>query len=562
MAGRERMEEKQLIGGRYRIRREIGRGGTSRVYEVKDQKLGCLRAAKVLDLADAGAEESFLKEGALLAGLDHPSIPGVSDMAEDQGKLCLIMDLVEGRTLAEVLEERGRLPVSEVLDLGLQLTEILSYLHDQGLVYRDLKLSNLILGQGGRLFLIDFGACRRYGPARDRDTRLLGTEGYAAPEQYDPAAPTTPRTDLYGLGVLLYVLLSGRPPESARLPLEPVPGAGRDLMDLVEACLAEDPAGRPRDARTVRALLAGAAAGRERKRRDLMGGRALVLLGLLFLTGGLWLVLTAAAPLPEARVLGILPPGDRYEDDPSFYLSVLTEGEEEGLVFSTDTPGVIDLEADTGLVTPLAPGTAHVTASLGGTRAEIRFRILEAPEIPEEEEAGGDGKEEEAPARTEDKEEAPALREEEETPSFREEEEEPVFRETEEEDPGETPFREEEGAPALREEERKPEAGEGAEEEPGEEEGSEENESIEYMEAEEETVREVTGEETGQEGESAVSLPVQSLPAGEAGEPEGREAAEGKEAGRLPAGAVLLALGLVLVLGGSLLIRRGRPGTR
>jgi len=223
----------ELLDGRYRLLRPVGEGGFSTVYEAQDTQEGNRRVAiKMIDLAGLSAEQmievtdAFNREVQFLSALQHPGLPAFHTHFADVQRWYMVMDFIEGETLAHHLEQRsgaagahGRgqlspvLEVKEVLEIGIALCEVLDYLHRQQppIIYRDLKPTNLMRRPDGRLVLIDFGIARRFRPGQARDTIPFGSPGYAAPEQYG-RGQTTPQADLYSLGVLLHHLLSGDDP--------------------------------------------------------------------------------------------------------------------------------------------------------------------------------------------------------------------------------------------------------------------------------------------------------------------------------------------------------------
>lgn len=223
----------ELLDGRYRLLRTVGEGGFSTVYEAQDTQEGNRRVAiKMIDLAGLSAEQiieatdAFNREVQFLSALRHPGLPAIHAHFADVQRWYMVMDFIEGETLAHHLEQRsgaagahGRgqpspvLEVEEVLEIGIALCELLDYLHRQQppIIYRDLKPANLMRRPDGRLVLIDFGIARRFRKGQARDTIPFGSPGYAAPEQYG-RAQTKPQADLYSLGALLHHLLSGDDP--------------------------------------------------------------------------------------------------------------------------------------------------------------------------------------------------------------------------------------------------------------------------------------------------------------------------------------------------------------
>lgn len=208
------------LGERYRIIGRIGQGGAGYVYLAEDMRLPGARWA-VKEIADPpgdGAEQernrSLAEEEArLLSVLRHPRLPRMADWIRPpgEGRAYLVMEYIEGLTLSDWLNECGGcLPGEEIAEIGMELLEVLDYLHRQRppVIYRDIKPSNLMLTPDRGVMLIDFGAARSFKAGAGDDTVKLGTVGFAAPEQYT-GGQTDARSDLYGLGALLLYLSTG-----------------------------------------------------------------------------------------------------------------------------------------------------------------------------------------------------------------------------------------------------------------------------------------------------------------------------------------------------------------
>ncbi|MFD0711671.1 serine/threonine protein kinase [Paenibacillus sp. GCM10027626] len=198
----------QYVGnGRYRIIKCIGRGGMGEVYAVEDRKLqGKLRAVKV-NRAHAAEGLYLAEEAAMLMRLNHPCLPQIVDYfppGRDQAEL-LVIDYIDGVTL-----QVWKAELNEILEIGVQLCRALAYLHKQQppIIHRDLKPGNVMVDHSGQVKLIDFGIARHFKAGAGKDTVLIGSPGFASPEQTG-AGQSDPRTDIYGLGTLLYFLLSG-----------------------------------------------------------------------------------------------------------------------------------------------------------------------------------------------------------------------------------------------------------------------------------------------------------------------------------------------------------------
>jgi len=224
--------QNHLLKERYRILEQVGSGGFGAVYKAADTLFG-YRLVAVKEMGQshlspqemASAIEAFKGEAHLLAGLQHPNIPGIYDYFGEAGRWYLVMDFIEGETLEEHLNKsRGRyLPVEKVLDIGIQLCIVLGYLHTRqpSIIFRDLKPANILLTSSGQIYLIDFGIARHFKPGQSRDTIAFGSPGYAPPEQYGKAQ-TTPRADIYALGATLHQLLTGDDPSQTPFRFAPL----------------------------------------------------------------------------------------------------------------------------------------------------------------------------------------------------------------------------------------------------------------------------------------------------------------------------------------------------
>lgn len=202
--------------GRYRIDREVGRGGMGVVYEGRQLSLNRKVAIKVLPPSLALDEEfkqRFYQEARVIAGLTHENLVHVYDVEEVDGTSFIVMELIEGESVRELRERRGKLSPGEVCDIGIAVARALSVAHQRGIVHRDVKSHNVMVardGVGKQIFkLMDFGIARvPSGGIRTATGAILGTPEYMAPEQAQ-TGELTPRTDLYSLGVMLYELATG-----------------------------------------------------------------------------------------------------------------------------------------------------------------------------------------------------------------------------------------------------------------------------------------------------------------------------------------------------------------
>ena len=258
----------QFVTERYRVERPLGHGAMSTVDLAVDLELDRNVALKRLaeNLArDDDLRARFKREARLAARLAHPNVVQIYDVGEDgDGRPFIAMEYVAGETLAELLARRGPLPAPEVAELGIQACRALAAAHAAGLVHRDVKPQNLLLRTDGVLKLSDFGVA--FGLEGTRLTMagtVLGTAAYLAPEQAR-GEEVTAAADVYGLGAVLYELLTGRPPrnpatiaELAETTAIPVPqDAPPELARIVMRCLAADADDRPASAAELARALA------------------------------------------------------------------------------------------------------------------------------------------------------------------------------------------------------------------------------------------------------------------------------------------------------------------
>jgi serine/threonine-protein kinase len=264
------MGEEGLLGGRYRLEHVVGHGGMATVFAAHDVVLERTVAIKLLQRRhDEGGivQERFRREALTEARIVHPNVVTVHDVGEHDGRPYIVMDYVEGRSLAELVAQ-GPMPAERVAVIGMGVARALAAAHAAGVVHRDVKPANILIDEHGIPHLTDFGLARA-SDGRDRDVTapgiLLGSAPYIAPEQARNAA-ALPACDLYALGAVLYHALAGEPPfdgEGAiditlrRFEEDPppltsrVPGVDEQLAALVHTLLAREPAGRPSSADAV-----------------------------------------------------------------------------------------------------------------------------------------------------------------------------------------------------------------------------------------------------------------------------------------------------------------------
>ncbi|MDN5851807.1 MAG: protein kinase, partial [Actinomycetia bacterium] len=285
--------ESQVIAGRFRLRGPLGRGNMGEVYRADDLAASAdspdhVVAVKLLlssrygpiggSMPDSVAARRFDREVRIMRLLTHPNLPRTIDGGVDEsGRPYLAMEFLDGRQLADLIDERPQVPVSWVAALGAQIASGLAAAHARNVIHRDLKPANVMVLPGGLVKVLDFGLGQIVDAAGSRVTSsgaTVGTARYMAPEQFR-ASTVTPAADLYALGCVLFELINGVPPFHSESPLElgskhtteappPVDGVRdlpKDLVRLVERLLAKDPAARPESAAAVRDALAALAVG-------------------------------------------------------------------------------------------------------------------------------------------------------------------------------------------------------------------------------------------------------------------------------------------------------------
>jgi Tol biopolymer transport system component len=232
--------------GHYQITNQIGKGGMGEVFHAKDQKLGRDVAIKVLPdefAKDADRVARFQREAKVLASLNHPNIAAIHGLEESGGTNFLVLELVEGETLADQLK-RGPIPVEESLKLALQIAEALEAAHEKGVIHRDLKPANIKVTPDGKVKVLDFGLAKAFAgeqselnlsnsptlsDAATRQGVILGTAAYMSPEQARGKA-VDKRADIWAFGCVLFEMLTGRAAFS-----------GRDVTDILAAVIRSEP---------------------------------------------------------------------------------------------------------------------------------------------------------------------------------------------------------------------------------------------------------------------------------------------------------------------------------
>lgn len=263
-----------LIAGRYQVVALLGVGSSGRVYRVRDHELEETVALKVLrrELLDSTEVVArFRQEVRLARRVTHPNVARTYDIGEHVGQRFLTMEFIDGRSLRDLIRAEAPLPATRAVAIGRMLCAGLAAAHAAGVIHRDLKPDNILVDQGGRAVITDFGIAHTFAQGDASGRLAVGTPAYMAPEQVQGRLEPDPRADLYALGAILYELLTGArawpgtsavtvatarltepppDPRAARAGLTPA------LAELVLECMARLPSDRPRDAAEVDARLA------------------------------------------------------------------------------------------------------------------------------------------------------------------------------------------------------------------------------------------------------------------------------------------------------------------
>jgi len=270
-AGGAALEPGRMLALRYDIEKVLGVGGMGMVYKAADRELGELVAIKTLkpDMIAQNplALERFKSEIRLARRIAHRNVVRTYDLGENNGVYFITMEFVEGKSLKELVQSRGRLPVAIVLPIAKQLCRALEVAHEEGVIHRDIKPANMVVQPDGVLKVMDFGIARlvHRTEGQTQAGMIVGTPEYMAPEQL-LGDEIDERADLYSAGVVLYECLTGKMPHTAETPitlitkvLEETPTPPRDLQsdipsalsDVVMRVLSKDREDRPKNAREL-----------------------------------------------------------------------------------------------------------------------------------------------------------------------------------------------------------------------------------------------------------------------------------------------------------------------
>jgi len=246
-----------VIDEKFEVLALLGEGGMSRVYLARDKRLNKQWAIKEIKqtgdrVKDEASANSVITEANTLKRIDHPLLPRIVDVLSYNGSVLVVMDYIEGQSLATILADFGAQGQADVVEWGLELCGALDYLHNlvPPIIYRDMKPANIMVKPDGTIRIIDFGTARELRTVHDDanigDTTVLGTRGYAAPEQFGGAGQTDVRTDIYCLGATLYHLLTGKSPAEPPYEMVPIrqvnPALSPGLETVITKCTQPNPA--------------------------------------------------------------------------------------------------------------------------------------------------------------------------------------------------------------------------------------------------------------------------------------------------------------------------------
>ena len=248
------LEIGSVIDGKYKILNVVGKGGMSVVYLAMNERANKQWAIK--EVRKDGMQsfevvkQNLVAETDLLKKLNHPHLPSIIDVIDCDDTFLIVMDYIEGNPLSKALETSGSQNQDDVIEWAKQLCDVLGYLHSRKppIIYRDMKPSNVMLKPDGNVMLIDFGTAREFKYSSVADTTCLGTQGYAAPEQFGGHGQTDARTDIYCLGATMYHLVTGHNPATPPYEMYPIrqwnPMLSSGLEEIILKCTQRNPEDR------------------------------------------------------------------------------------------------------------------------------------------------------------------------------------------------------------------------------------------------------------------------------------------------------------------------------
>ena len=326
-----------LFDGRYRIVRKLGSGGMANVYLAEDEDLGRRVAIKILNDRYANDDlfiERFRREAKSAAALSHPNIVSVYDRGEAEGTYYIAMEVIEGRSLKELIMTRGPLPIPQALAYSHEILEALRFAHRHGIIHRDIKPHNILIGE--RLKVTDFGIARAGASQMTEAGSIMGTAQYLSPEQAR-GAPVTASSDLYSVGIVLYEMLTGKVPftgdsaieiamkhlnEAPKPPSKIRPEIPEELDQVVLRALSKNPEDRYQTAEEfsedLHRVEAGLplAPGTSEAATALLAGAALAGGGSTEVLAGTAVTRPQGPPPPTARTPPPPPYGPGYYEEP------------------------------------------------------------------------------------------------------------------------------------------------------------------------------------------------------------------------------------------------------
>ena len=245
------LEIGSIVDGKYKILNKIGQGGMSIVYLAMNERANKPLAIKEIRKDGVSnyevVKQNLIAETDILKRLNHPNLPSIIDVIDCDDTFLIVMDYIEGKPLSEALNREGAQPQEKVIEWAKQICDVLGYLHSRvpPIIYRDMKPSNVMLKPDGDIMIIDFGTAREYKSASIADTTCLGTQGYAAPEQFGGQGQTDARTDIYCLGATLYHLITGHNPCLPPYEMYPIrqwnPTLSSGLEEIILRCTQKNP---------------------------------------------------------------------------------------------------------------------------------------------------------------------------------------------------------------------------------------------------------------------------------------------------------------------------------
>jgi len=259
------LEIGSVIDGKYKILNVVGKGGMSIVYLAMNERANKQWAVK--EIRKDGSQnyevvkQNLVAETDMLKRLHHKNLPSIIDVIDNGDTFLIVMDYIEGVSLNDVLDSSGAQPQEDVIDWAKQLCDVLGYLHSRQppIVYRDMKPANVMLKPDGNVMLIDFGTAREFKNHSVEDTTCLGTQGYAAPEQFGGQGQTDARTDVYCLGATIYHLVTGHNPCKAPYEMYPIrqwnPSLSSGLEEIILTCTQRNPNDRYQSCEELRYAL-------------------------------------------------------------------------------------------------------------------------------------------------------------------------------------------------------------------------------------------------------------------------------------------------------------------